>query len=96
MGTTGLSIALVVEDTDTGQRLFCAPAAKSLGSTELDWMRDADCVMLNRHTTWQEDRYGGTWRAQRMVLFESGGPVLSPPRGPAGFESAYDGMVITL
>ena len=43
----GDSIALAVRDLATGQRLFCAPGLAQLGDTELDWMREADCLLLD-------------------------------------------------
>ena len=92
---TGLSIAIAVRDLLTGQRLFCAPGAQTLDTTGLDWMRDADCVMIDDHTTWPADEARSTWRAQRKVLFGSK-PSGQGGACPDGFEPAYDGMVIDL
>ena len=92
---TGLSIAIAVRDLLTGQRLFCAPGAQTLGPTGLDWMRDADCVMIDDHTTWPADGLQSDWRAHRKVLFGEG-PAGQGGACPDGFEAAYDGMVITL
>jgi pyrroloquinoline quinone biosynthesis protein B len=93
--STGLSIALAVRDLRTGQRLFLAQGGQSLGPTELDWLRGADCVMVDDRTTWPDDPEGAPWRAHRKVLLQGGTGPETPAR-PAGFESAYDGMVITL
>lgn len=93
--TTGLSIALAVRDRTTGQRLFCAPGAQTLGETELDWMRDADCVMVDEHATWPQHLSDTGWRAHRKVLMQGNLPGVQRIC-PDGFESAYDGMVIDL
>ena len=51
--TVGESIALHVEDTRTGQRFFFSPALADVGAAELEWMRDADCLMVDG-TFWHE------------------------------------------
>ena len=92
---TGLSIAIAVRDLLTGQRLFCAPGPHALGTTGLDWMRSADCVMVDDLASWPQGEPAGTWRAQRKVVLGS----RQPGQGgacPDGFETAYDGMVIDL
>jgi pyrroloquinoline quinone biosynthesis protein B len=95
--TTGLSIALAVRDPRTGQRLFCAPGAQALGAAQYDWLRSADCVLLDEHTTWPEAAVNDAeaWLAQRKVLFGDA-PALSNPGNAGGFEAAHDGMVIEL
>ena len=50
----GDNIALLIEDTRTGQRVFYAPGLASVGEQELAWMREADCVMVDG-TFWTED-----------------------------------------
>lgn len=94
---TGLSIALAVLDVRSGQRLFFAPGALSLGEGELDWLRSADCVLLDDHTTWPQTSTptDSAWRARRKVMF-SGQPSDRPSGHHANFEAAYDGMVIEL
>jgi pyrroloquinoline quinone biosynthesis protein B len=94
---TGLSIAIAVRDLRTGQRLFCAPGAQSLGESQLDWLRSADCVLLDDHTTWPEPDLAATasWRAHRRVRLGDQGAV-PPGTDQHGFEPAYDGMVIEL
>ena len=93
---TGLSIAIAVRDLVTGQRLFCAPGAQALGPHELDWMRDADCVLIDGHTTWPDaGAEQPDWRARRKLLL---GAAATGQGGACtdGFEPAYDGMVIDL
>ncbi len=43
----GDSIALAVRDLATGQRMFCAPGLAQIGETEFEWMREADCLLLD-------------------------------------------------
>ena len=51
--TAGECIALHIEDSRTRQRFFFSPALAEVGSTELGWMRAADCVMVDG-TFWDE------------------------------------------
>jgi pyrroloquinoline quinone biosynthesis protein B len=44
----GDSIALAVRDLATGQRVFCAPGLAQIGETEFEWMREADCLLLDQ------------------------------------------------
>jgi len=50
----GDNIALLIEDLDDGRRLFYSPGLATVGERELQWMRDADCLMVDG-TFWQED-----------------------------------------
>lgn len=43
----GDSIALVVHDSATGHRVFCAPGLARPGPEEIEWMRRCDCVLLD-------------------------------------------------
>lgn len=43
----GDRIALAVRDLATGQRVFCAPGLSQIGPTEFEWMREADCLLLD-------------------------------------------------
>lgn len=52
--SAGERIALLVEDIRTGQRLFYAPALAQVGERELDWMRNAGCVLVDG-TFWDEN-----------------------------------------
>ena len=51
--TAGESIALHIEDVRTGQRFFFSPALAEVGEAELEWMRKADCLMVDG-TFWDE------------------------------------------
>lgn len=50
----GDNIALEVTDRLTGKRLFYAPGLGDVSESELVWMRDADCLMVDG-TFWTED-----------------------------------------
>ena len=52
--TVGDNIALLIEDLQSGQRLFYAPGLAEVGPEELRWMHDADCLLLDG-TFWTED-----------------------------------------
>jgi pyrroloquinoline quinone biosynthesis protein B len=51
--TVGESIALLIEDLRSGQSFFFSPALADVGELELEWMRRADCVMVDG-TFWDE------------------------------------------
>jgi len=104
----GDSIALAVRDLATGQRVFCAPGLTQIGATEFEWMREADCLLLDHlpgdaaapaSPSATQDWLQRLSRlpARHKVLF--GG--LSEPADPArwaeqGIALAYDGMEIDL
>ncbi len=50
----GDNIALLIEDLADGQRLFYSPGLAEVGEQEMQWMRDADCLMVDG-TFWEED-----------------------------------------
>lgn len=50
----GDRIAVQVEDVRTGQRFVFSPALSTVGESELHWMREADCLMVDG-TFWHED-----------------------------------------
>ena len=52
--TVGDNIALLIEDLDDGRRLFYSPGLAEVGPRELQWMHDADCLLLDG-TFWVED-----------------------------------------
>ena len=52
--TVGDNIALLIEDLADGRRLFYSPGLAEVGPRELQWMRDADCLLLDG-TFWVED-----------------------------------------
>ena len=44
---SGHGFALAVRDLGTGQRLFCAAGSHPPSETEIAWMHEADCLMLD-------------------------------------------------
>ncbi|MCY4757152.1 pyrroloquinoline quinone biosynthesis protein PqqB [Pelomonas aquatica] len=52
--SAGDNIALLIEDANTGKRVFYAPGLAHVGDPELAWMQEADCVMVDG-TFWTED-----------------------------------------
>lgn len=95
--STGLSVAIAVRDVLSNQRLFLSQGAQQLGETELDWLKRADCIMLDDHTRWPDGSSVATsWRAQRKVMLGGRWPDDAHRANPDGFEPAYDGMVIDL
>lgn len=50
----GDNIALLVEDLTNRQRLFYSPGLAEVGAQELQWMSEADCLMVDG-TFWEED-----------------------------------------
>ena len=103
----GDSIALAVRDLSTGQRVFCAPGLTRIGAIEFDWMREADCLLVDGQfdspqaqdsadgTAGWVDRLSGL-PARHKVLFAG---VAAHPRqalAERGIALAYDGMEIEL
>ena len=100
----GDSIALAVQDLGTGQRVFYAPGLVRIGETELDWMRGADCLLLDQPDSPQTGPDDPAWMARlrqlparHKVLF---GPALQASQREAcadqGIALAYDGMEIEI
>jgi len=106
----GDSIALAVRDLGTGQRVFCAPGLSQIGATEFEWMREADCLLLDPLPDTLDDPAGAEalaaqpWLsllralpARHKVLF---GQSPTDQRRAAwadqGLQLAYDGMEIEL
>ncbi|WP_442776414.1 MBL fold metallo-hydrolase [Sphaerotilus montanus] len=60
-GEVGDTIALAVRDLVTGQRFFCARSLAAAGFEAVEWMQQADCLLLgdDRVDTWPDD--GGAW-----------------------------------
>ncbi len=100
----GDSIAIAVRDRLTGQRVFCAPGLRRLGPSEIDWMEQADCLLVDAPghdpapTEWMERL--ARLPARRKVLFAEHQDRASPESRRAwaarGIELAYDGLEITL
>jgi pyrroloquinoline quinone biosynthesis protein B len=84
----GDNIALEVTDRMSGKRLFYAPGLADVGDVELQWMRDADCLLVDG-TFWTEDEMvqaglGSKFASDMGHLPQSG----SPQRG--GMMDALD------
>ena len=101
----GDSIALAVRDLVTGQRVFCAPGLTRIGALEFDWMREADCLLVDGPAAgdtlppgadpdWMELLSG--LPARHKVLFAGAGASQQPGLAARGIELAYDGMEIEL
>ncbi|VTU34679.1 pyrroloquinoline quinone biosynthesis protein PqqB [Variovorax sp. PBL-E5] len=52
--TVGDNIALLIEDLDDGRRMFYSPGLAEVGEQELQWMSDADCLLVDG-TFWAEN-----------------------------------------
>lgn len=97
----GDSIALAVRDLASGQRIFCAPGLVQLGAQEFDWMRRADCLLVDGHAP---DGSHGEWTdviaglpARHKVLFsEHDDSERRRQLAARGIELAYDGLEIEL
>jgi pyrroloquinoline quinone biosynthesis protein B len=97
----GDSIALAVRDLATGQRLFCAPGPAATGGLAYDWMREADCVLVDGpegdppDPLWIDQLRG--LPASRKVLFaaDARGEQRAALDG-SGIALAYDRMEIVL
>ena len=100
----GDSIALAVRDLATGQRVFCAPGLAQIGATEFDWMREADCLLLDHLPGDAAAGAGGQpWLdllrgmpARHKVLFADQPAATRDGWAEQGIALAYDGMEIEL
>jgi pyrroloquinoline quinone biosynthesis protein B len=100
----GDSIALAVRDLATGQRVFCAPGLAQIGATEFEWMREADCLLLDDLPRAPgEGSAGQPWLdllrdmpARHKVLFADAPAAASADWAGQGIALAYDGMEIEL
>lgn len=100
----GDSVALAVRDLVSGRQVFCAPGVSQIGPTEFDWMRQADCLLIDppaepettdQPTIWMDLLKG--MPAQHKVLFSA--PARDHDRdtlAEQGIALAYDGMAIEL
>lgn len=86
----GDNIGLKVTDTTSGRSLFYAPGLGQLDEETLDWMREADCLLVDG-TFWREDEMAsvglGERKAADMGHLPQSGPggmmdVLRPMRKP--------------
>jgi pyrroloquinoline quinone biosynthesis protein B len=103
----GDSIALAVRDLANGQRLFCAPGLSQIGATEFEWMRDADCLLLDNPSPAPPGTAATDtplWLdllrrlpARHKVLFDDApDPATRARWADQGIALAYDGMEIDL
>jgi pyrroloquinoline quinone biosynthesis protein B len=102
----GDSIALLVEDRATGQRLFCASGALRLSEAELSAMRGADCLLLDAEATLQARGADGRRQpcaellpelpARHKVLLGHAPAEQRAHAQARGVVLAYDGLAIEL
>jgi pyrroloquinoline quinone biosynthesis protein B len=101
----GDSIALAVRDLASGQRVFCAPGLSQFSALEIDWMREADCLLVDG----QPEGIGTTqpmesdWvellcklPARHKVMFADRTPQRRQALAARGIAMAFDGMEIEL
>ena len=100
LATTGDSIALAVHDLTTGQRVFCAPGLARVGAFEFDWMRQADCLLLD--SPLDDASFPSAAEllpqlpARHKVLFGERRGWAPARLAELGISLAYDGMEIEL
>ena len=102
----GDSIALAVRDLATGQRVFCAPGLTRIGAIEFDWMREADCLLVDGLTLPPDDdtrQQEPGWLellsglpARHKVLFADDAVQSRQGLAERGIALAYDGLEIVL
>jgi pyrroloquinoline quinone biosynthesis protein B len=103
----GDSIALAVRDRVTGQRVFCAPGLTRISALEFDWMREADCLLVDGQAPGQDStepaHAAPSWLellsglpARHKVLFAGDDTRGRQSLADHGIELAYDGMEIEL
>lgn len=101
----GDSIALAVRDLGTGQRMFCAPGLSHIGAAEFEWMREADCLLMDSPAESAGDAIPTPdWLSLLRVLPARHKVLLGDTRADAqraawadqGLQLAYDGMEISL
>ncbi|MFC0708082.1 pyrroloquinoline quinone biosynthesis protein PqqB [Azorhizophilus paspali] len=83
----GDSIGLLVEDSRTGGTLFYAPGLGRVDAPLLDWMRRADCLLVD----------GTLWRDDEMIHAGCGSKLGSemghlPQSGAGGMLEVLDGL----
>ncbi|NWL77637.1 pyrroloquinoline quinone biosynthesis protein PqqB, partial [Pseudomonas taiwanensis] len=83
----GDNIGLFVEDLESGGSLFYAPGLGQVDDALLDWMRRADCLLVD----------GTLWRDDEMRHCEVGDKLGSemghlPQSGPGGMIEVLDGI----
>lgn len=98
----GDRIALAVQDTSTDRRLFVAPAS-TLGSTEVDWLHDTDCLLLSGRlngmsgpTTHCLDRIAELPPRRKILLHAGADEASDAALAARGIERAHAGMELEL
>lgn len=66
----GETIALAVRDLVSGQRFFRAGSLSGAGETALEWMREADCVLVGNDAQSAAPRAAGDGQAPSCELFD--------------------------
>ena len=101
----GDSIALAVHDRSTGQRVFCAPGGACIGAVEFDWMRHADCLLLDPELLISPELQSpgrdcfellAQLPARHKVLLAERQLACSRSAAAPGFAVAFDRMAIEL
>jgi pyrroloquinoline quinone biosynthesis protein B len=98
----GDAIALAVRDVATGQRVFCAPGVTPTGGLAYDWMREADCLLVDGPP--HDEPLDPAWidllrdlPARHKVLFAADGAHGGRDAlAERGISLAYDRMEIVL
>lgn len=98
----GDTIALAVRDLATGQRVFCAPGLTRIGAQEFDWMREADCLLVDdlarepkpTDPDWLDLLSG--LPARHKVLFADADRSERDSLAARGLQLAYHGLEIEL
>lgn len=101
----GDSIALAVHDRCTGQRAFFAPGGACIGALELDWMRQANCLLVDPHMLLSPElqQHSRDWLgllselpARHKVLMAQGHHSPANTLAAKGIAVAFDRMAIDL
>lgn len=98
----GDTIALAVRDLATGQRVFCAPGHLPTSGLAFDWMREADCLLVEGPPI--EEPADPLWMdllrdlpARHKVLLATGSSeAQADALARHGVALAFDGMAIEL
>lgn len=103
-GPGGACIAVAVRDLATDQRAFYAPGQAEFASVQADWMRSADCLLVNMPGQSPATELQRAWLdelcalpARHKVVLSRDPGLADPERWNArGLAMAYDGMAIEL
>lgn len=98
----GDRLAVSVRDLISGQTLFCTSGASRIGSFELEWMAQADCLLIDGRlapgSAPDADWFGQIARlpARHKLLLATEGGCPDARLAEFGIERAYQGMEIAL